>query len=123
MRGEPASERTPLLAERSSPFNTAIDENDIQNAEAVGQGALGPEPFPGLKRPRSYSHSHWLAPDGDANCRPEPEDAPTFWENGLLAGITKVKFRFIFGGIVLGYFVCDPCGISPRKLYILGLLC
>ena len=102
-----ASERTPLLRPKSSDrhhHKSAIHEDDIQAAEVVGEGALEAPRF-GLGKTRSYSHSHWLAPDEDSAARPEPDDPHEFGEDGLLAGITRTKFRFIFGGILLGYFV------------------
>lgn len=105
MARETASERTPLLSPSSLPRDSAVDDNDIAATESVGQGALEPGTFPELNRPRSYSHSHWLAPDDDANCRPEPENSQGFGDHGLLTGLTRTKFRFIFGGIVLGYFI------------------
>lgn len=111
MNGGQPDERTPLL--RSSSGNAilqsgnehAISDYDVQEIAEVGQGALQPGQFPALGKRRSYSHSHWLAPDDDANVRDEPESGAVFEENGLLSGISRTQFRFIFGGIVLGYFV------------------
>jgi hypothetical protein len=111
MNGSRPDERTPLLRSNSgnapvqSENEHAISDYDIQDIAEVGPGGLQPGQFPDLGKKRSYSHSHWLAPDDDANVRDEPESGALFEENGLLSGISRTQFRFIFGGIVLGYFV------------------
>ncbi|KAF2788733.1 MFS general substrate transporter [Melanomma pulvis-pyrius CBS 109.77] len=99
MNAHRSSERTPLLRAASDqlhPANESAIDESIPAIEVAGQGALEPGQFPELRERRSYSHSHWLAPDEDANGRPEPEDAAQFQENGLLSGISRTKFRCIF---------------------------
>jgi hypothetical protein len=111
MKGKQPSERTPLLrsiterTEQSQEHETSVLEGDVRAIEEVGQGALEPGIFPELGKQRSYSHSHWLAPDEDASGRPEAETTAQFEENGLLSGLSRTRFWFIFGGILLGYFV------------------
>jgi hypothetical protein len=85
------TERSPLLSGRSGRL--AEPSNDAFPS------------FPERGKTRSYSHSHWLAPDEDSSSRPEPEAPAQFQENGLLSGISRTKFRLIYGGILLGYFV------------------
>lgn len=100
-----ASERTPLLRPQASdrPNESAIFEDDIQDAE-VAQGALTAPQFPALGKQRSYSSSHWLAPDQEVS--PEQPDEPgVFGPDGLLAGLSRTKFRCIIGGVFAGYFV------------------
>jgi hypothetical protein len=109
--GSQPSEQTPLLSSASngrarSPENGSATGDD--NVHAIGdsiQGPLEPPIFPELGKPRSYSHSHWLAPDEDSNTIPELGNPPHFQENGLLAGLSKARFRLVYGGILLGYFV------------------
>lgn len=106
--GSHSTERTPLLRPTSAERRqneSAVAEDDVHATDAVGQGALQVPQFPDLGKRRSYSHSHWLAPDEDAAGLPEPEEPAQFQDNGLLSGISRTKFRCIFGGIVLGYFV------------------
>jgi hypothetical protein len=105
MTGRKPSERTPLLQSSSSEGyenDSVITENDIQTAEVVGDGALEVPQFPGLGKQNSQSHNNL---DGESDSVPKPADLANFGENGLLVGITKTKFRFIFGGILMGYFV------------------
>jgi hypothetical protein len=109
--GRSASERTPLLS-YNGPGDYAgndsavqLDEDDIQAAKVDGRGGLEPGQLPDLGKGMSHSHSPWLAPDEDATGRPEPEDVARFQENGLISGVSRTKFRCIFGGILLGYFV------------------
>ncbi|KAF2248799.1 MFS general substrate transporter [Trematosphaeria pertusa] len=102
------SERTPLLRSVSDghhPNETAIDDDGVQTAEVAGAAPLEAPRYPELGKRRSYSHSHWLAPEDDCNEWPEPESPGEFGDDGLLAGLTRTKFRFIFGGILLGYFI------------------
>ncbi|KAF2188204.1 MFS general substrate transporter [Zopfia rhizophila CBS 207.26] len=110
MNGHQPSERTSLLRSSSSRSSdrtgneSAIEEDDIQAVESVGVGALEPTHLPELGKRRSYSHSHWLAPDEDAGGTEEPENINEFQEDGLLGGVSRTRFRLIFGGILLGYF-------------------
>jgi hypothetical protein len=107
MSGPQSSERTPLLRNTSDTRGngSAIQDDDIQAAEVAGQGALGAPQFPEIGKIRSHSQNHGLAPDEDAASRPEPEDPGEFGDDGLLAGVTRTRFRFVFGGILGGYFV------------------
>jgi hypothetical protein len=107
------SERTPLLQSTSDQSSTpanepAIDENDVQVSEVVGQGALGP----GISHESGKTPSH-----GNADARREPETTARFAENGLLEGISKTKFRLIYGGILLGYFVSCQSRKTPHCAY------
>jgi hypothetical protein len=107
------SERAPLLQSISDQSSTpaikpAIDENDVRVSEVVGQGALGPE----------ISHESRKTPShGNADARREPETTASFAENGLLEGISKTKFRLIYGGILLGYFVSCQSRKIPQCAY------
>jgi hypothetical protein len=107
-RSRRASERTPLLrriTERNEDVSPAEDAN-VLAAEVAQQGQGGPPEFPELRksRSRSFSHGQLVAPQDDGT---NAEDARLvrFQENGLLEGVSVWKFRCIFGGIVMGYFV------------------
>lgn len=111
--GHDSSERTPLLsyngpgdyAGNDSAVQLDQDDIDIQALTVTGQGGLEPGQFPTLGKRRTSSHSHWLAPDEAANGRLEPGNIAQFQDNGLISGVSRSKFRCIFGGILLGYFV------------------
>ena len=99
-----ASERTPLLRGSSIQQNgSAVYEDDIQEAEVV-PGALAAPQLPALSKQRSYSSSHWLAPDQESPST-EPDEPGLFGEDGLLAGLSRTKFRCIIGGVFMSYFV------------------
>ncbi|KAF1964014.1 MFS general substrate transporter [Bimuria novae-zelandiae CBS 107.79] len=100
-----ASERTPLLRPNSSDrqHETAVYEDDIQDAQTT-QGALTAPQFPELGKQRSYSSSHWLAPDQEPASE-QPDEPGQFGEDGLLAGLSRKKFRCIIGGVFMGYFI------------------
>jgi hypothetical protein len=108
-----ADERTPLLysssartAEHGAASESAIEEDDIVDAEVYGSVGLQPDRSSLIARKSSFSsHSHWLAPAEDDGATGEPQNVDEFKEDGLLGGISKTRFRFIFGGIVMGYFV------------------
>lgn len=102
------SERTPLLrriTERNED-GSPIEDANVLAAEVAQQGEGGAPTFPdlGKSRSRRYSHGQLVVPDDE---RPRPEDAHLvkFQENGLIEGVSKWKFRFVFGGILMGYFV------------------
>ena len=103
----PASERTPLLhsASQNHPNTSAITENDVTAAEVAqqGEGAAPQVPQSGKSRGYSDDASDVLG-DGDLATSPE-EDLVKFQENGKLHGIGIWRFRCVFGGILLGYFV------------------
>ena len=99
-------EESPLLnSSISSTYGTdeaVIENGSLQAQEPGGPGLESGHP-PDLSKIRSYTHSHWLAPDEDQGTTAESE-TPTEGEI-LLGGVSKTKFRLIFGGILVGYFV------------------
>ena len=100
------NEESPLLNSFiSSTYGTdeAVIENGNHQAQEPGGPRLESGHPPDLSNIRSYTHSHWLAPDEDQGTTAESE-TPTEGEI-LLGGVSKTKFRFIFGGILVGYFV------------------
>lgn len=104
-----ASERTPLLrriTERNEDVSP-IEDADVLAAEVAQQGEGGAPAFPELRksRSRSYSHGQLVVPSDEDGARPENERLVKFQENGLIEGVSKWRFRCIFGGILLGYFV------------------
>ncbi|KAF2829176.1 MFS general substrate transporter [Ophiobolus disseminans] len=102
------SERTPLLRriternEDSSP----IEDAETLAAEVAQQSAVGAPVFPEMRKSRSrgYSHGQLVVPD-DEGSRADNEHLVAFQENGLLEGVSKWRFRFVFGGILMGYFI------------------
>ncbi|KAF2129271.1 MFS general substrate transporter [Dothidotthia symphoricarpi CBS 119687] len=102
-RSSQPSERTPLLEPASSSNDTVIRNGDVRAAEVAQQGEGGAPQFPAVKKTRSLSHGHW--PASDEAARPEPGDLVKFQENGLIEGVSKWKFRCVFGGILMGYFI------------------
>lgn len=102
------SERTPLLrriTERNEE-GSPIEDAQTLATEVAQQGEAGAPVFAelGKSRSRSYSHGQLIVPD-DEGVRAPDEALVNFQENGLLEGVSKWKFRCVFGGIVLGYFV------------------
>jgi hypothetical protein len=109
-RGRPrrASERTPLLrriTERNDEDVSPMEDADVLAAEVAQQGEGGAPAFPEARksRSRSYSHGQLVVPDNE-DARLD-EQLTKFQENGLLEGVSKWKFRCVFGGILMGYFV------------------
>ncbi|KAH7088989.1 major facilitator superfamily domain-containing protein [Paraphoma chrysanthemicola] len=107
-RSRRASERTPLLrriTERNEDVSP-IEDADILAAEVAQQGESGAPVFPelGKTRSRSYSHGQLVVPDDDG-ARSDHEHLVSFQENGLIEGVSKWRFRCVFGGIVMGYFI------------------
>jgi hypothetical protein len=90
-----SSERTPLLRSVSpNPQNgSAVTENEVTAAEVAQQGEGGAPQFPKS------------TPNHDLAATPETETLVRFQENGKLEGVGVWKFRCVFGGILLGYFV------------------
>jgi hypothetical protein len=84
------SERTPLLEPATSQHQGAINNEDVQAAQEVGEGGLEVPQFPELNKTISSA---------------EAEHVVRFQKNGLLEGVPTWRFRCIFGGIVMGYFV------------------
>jgi hypothetical protein len=82
-----------------------MEDADVLAAEVAQQGESGAPAFPELRksRSRSYSHGQLVVPDNED---PRLDETLTkFQDNGLLEGVSKWKFRCVFGGILLGYFV------------------
>lgn len=88
------SETTPLLAPASPGLRQEepipIQEEDVVGAQEVGLGGQEVAQFPEL---------------GKTLSRTEAEHLVKFQENGLLEGVPTWRFRCVFGGIVMGYFV------------------
>lgn len=87
------SERTPLLEPATSQHQAAgatINNEDINSAQEVGEGGLEVPQFPELGKTISSA---------------EADHVVRFQKNGLLEGVPTWRFRCIFGGIVMGYFV------------------
>jgi hypothetical protein len=104
----PASERTPLLRSASQQHQngSVVNDDEVTAAEVAQQGEGDTPQFPelGRSRSRSYSHGQLVVPDNDP-ARAEPENLVKFQKNGKLEGVGVWKFRCVFGGILLGYFV------------------
>ena len=86
------SERTPLLAspELRQEEPVPISEEDVLASEEIGEGGQEVPQFPEL---------------GKSISRTEAEHLVRFQKNGLLEGVPTWRFRCIFGGILMGYFV------------------
>ncbi|KAJ4366081.1 hypothetical protein N0V95_000308 [Ascochyta clinopodiicola] len=86
-----SSERTPLLAQ---PLRQAdpipIQDEDVLAAQELGEGGQEVPQFPEL---------------GKTISRTEAEHLVKFQKNGLLEGVPTWRFRCVFGGILMGYFV------------------
>ena len=87
---------------------SVIDDGEVMDpnllaAEVAQQGEGGAPQFPELGKSRSYSHGQLVTPEFGA--RGGEEFVVKFQENGLVEGVGKVRFRFVFGGILMGYFV------------------
>jgi hypothetical protein len=86
------SERTPLLASpglrQEEPV--PISEDDVLASEVLGEGGQEVPQFPEL---------------GKSISRTEAEHLVKFQKNGLLEGVPTWRFRCVFGGILMGYFV------------------
>jgi hypothetical protein len=83
-----------------------MEDADVLAAEVAQQGQVGAPAFPELRksRNRSYSQGQLVVPN-DEGTGPEDERLVKFQDNGLLEGVSKWKFRCVFGGILMGYFV------------------
>lgn len=101
------SERTRLLSSASNPHEaeSAIHTDQIRAAEVASQGEGGAPQFPDLGKSRSHSQGQLIVPDADRASSDSLGDLVRFQENGRLEGIEGWKFRCVFGGILLGYFV------------------
>ena len=94
------SEQTPLLRPTSPERPSQQSQDELLS-------------FPGLAKRPSYTNSHWLAPAEDASGTSRDEAPAQFQENGLLSGVSRTRFRFIYAGILLGYFVSDLVSTYP----------
>ncbi|KAI4674911.1 uncharacterized protein J4E84_010353 [Alternaria hordeiaustralica] len=98
-----ASERTPLL--RSTSANTPVTEDAITTAEVAQQGQGAAPQFPTSQKARSGSLTGSVDPGHVPPITDEAESLTKFQKNGKLEGVGEWRFRFVFGGILLGYFV------------------
>ena len=98
------SERTPLLrsASQNRKNSPVLAGDEIVAAEVVRQGEGAAPQFPDLgadESPRDQPVAR------SSNLGQETEDLVKFQENGKLQGVGVWRFRCVFGGILLGYFV------------------
>jgi hypothetical protein len=103
-----ASERTPLL--RSPPANhqdqsRLITEDAVTNAEVAQQGEGAAPQFPISETANSGSVAQSVDPGDAPTIADATESLVRFQKNGKLEGVGEWRFRFVFGGILLGYFV------------------
>lgn len=103
----PASERTPLLRapSQSHENDSSIGADEVRAAEVAQQGEGAAPQFPETRKSRSFSNGQSVAPDENAATTQEEQKLVRFQKNGKLEGVGVWKFRCVFGGIVLGYFV------------------
>lgn len=117
MMPSPTSERTPLL--RAEPQNhqnaSAIADNEVTASEVAQQGQGAAPQFTESGKSRTGSRGQVVAPDDGSTPTQETEDLVKFQKNGKLEGVGVWRFRCVFGGILMGYFV-------RRTRYILHAL-
>ena len=96
------SETTPLLAPAPPDLRqedpVPIQEEDVAASQQTGVGSQDVAQFPDL---------------GKSISRTEAEHLVKFQKNGLLEGVPAWRFRCVFGGILMGYFV------SPVTIIVL----
>jgi hypothetical protein len=101
-------ERTPLLrriTERNEDVSP-VEDAHVLAAEVAQQGEGGAPTFPDLGKSGSGNgngNEQLGVPDEGGGA--EDAELVNFQENGLLEGVSKWRFRCVFGGILLGYFV------------------
>lgn len=102
------SEQTPLLRSLSGQprGNSTVIEDAITAAGVSEQGEGGPLQIPECAKSRVDSRGQLVVPDGE---RAESQDLIAFQANGKLNGVSDLRFRCVFGGILLGYFVSSAC--------------
>ena len=96
------SETTPLLVPAPPDLRqedpVPIQEEDVAASQQTGVGGQDVAQFPDL---------------GKSISRTEAEHLVKFQKNGLLEGVPAWRFRCVFGGILMGYFV------SPVTIIVL----
>ncbi|KAH8639863.1 MFS general substrate transporter [Alternaria alternata] len=104
-----ASERTPLLRSDSANHRDdshLITDNAITTAEVAEQGEGAAPQFPASDTRKNSLRAPSLKPNDDGpDIAHEAESLVKFQKDGKLEGVGVWKFRLVFGGILLGYFV------------------
>jgi len=104
------SERTPLLrASSQNNENGSINASQVRAAEVAQQGEGAAPQFPETVKRKSFPNGQAVVPNEDAATTQEEQKLVRFQKNGKLEGVGVWKFRCVFGGIVLGYFVSGSC--------------
>ncbi|KAJ6191858.1 major facilitator superfamily domain-containing protein [Bipolaris maydis] len=103
----PASERTPLLRSVSQRQQNAIDiaGDEVTAAEVAQQGQGAAPQFPAVGNDQSNSHGQSFASVSHSATGQETEELAKFEQDGKLQGVGVWRFRCVFGGILLGYFI------------------
>jgi hypothetical protein len=119
-----AAERTPLLrriTERNEE-GSPVEDAHVLAAEVAQQGQGGAPVSPESRKSRSRVYSHGrLVGEAEEGAGSEDAHLVKFQENGLIEGVSKWKFRFVFGGILMGYFVSLICPRHSLKQILLIL--
>ncbi|KAH6862246.1 major facilitator superfamily domain-containing protein [Alternaria alternata] len=104
-----ASERTPLLRSDSANHRDdshLITDNAITTAEVAEQGEGAAPQFPASDTRKNSLRAPSLKPNDDGpDIAHEAESLVKFQKDGKLEGVGVWKFRLVFGGILLGYFI------------------
>ncbi|CAN9192530.1 unnamed protein product [Alternaria sp. RS040] len=104
-----ASERTPLLRSDSANHRDdshLITDNAITIAEVAEQGEGAAPQFPASENRKNSLRAPSLKPNVDGpDIAHEAESLVKFQKDGKLEGVGVWKFRLVFGGILLGYFI------------------
>jgi hypothetical protein len=87
------------ITERNEDVS-GFEDADVLAAEVAQQSEGGQK--------RRNSQGQWVSVDEAGN-----GSLTKFQENGLLEGVSKWKFRCVFGGILMGYFV--RLSLAPRQ--------
>jgi len=121
------SERTPLLrASSQNNENGSINADQVRAAEVAQQDRGAAPQFPDTVKRKSFSNGQSVVPNEDAATTQEEQNLVRFQKNGKLEGVGVWKFRCVFGGIVLGYFVSGfgdfIYTLSSRKMYPSGCM-
>lgn len=115
----PASERTPLLRSVSQCQQSATDiaGDEVTAAEVAQQGQGAAPQFPAVENDQSNSHGQSFAFVSHSATGQETEELAKFEQDGKLQGVGLWRFRCVFGGILLGYFVCPNDFLLPSLPY------